>query len=386
MTDPRLARPSWRGRTNVDALTIHVIETAERAAGHQFVVTQGSYQSGRGDSNSAGTHDLGGVVDLRWCGHSACIGHLRRAGLVAWHRTPLQGPWPHHVHGIVRGHPLLTRGAAQQVREWEVGRNGLASGGRDDGPRVVIPIPSLPSPATIVHASLHHSATPKVVANYLAALATKHGADLITTTEAKGFGKVVAVRKALGPGWAVKRKGEYLIARRTAVFAWRAEAEIHRLTKVNRGLSKWRDLYVGTFPVAYRPSATDVALEVGHLAATVESGDQYRTAAKDAKAVLTHKRGLLQWSRRVKRTPAGVVPILAFDSNVDQKRDVWVDHLEERLGVPSIWADRDPKRGTHGKRLIDTIHTTAEVDTAFVSTIQPPKPIDHRAIVTRIHL
>lgn len=386
MSDPRLARPSWRGRTNVDALTIHVIETAERAAGHQFVVTQGSYQAGGGDSNSAGTHDLGGVVDLRWCGHSACIGHLRRAGLVAWHRTPRQGPWVDHVHGIVRGHPLLTNSAIRQVRDWEAGLNGLASRGRDDGPQVMIPFPELPGPLTVVHASLHHSAKPKVVGNYLATLATQHKADLITTTEAKGLGKVAAIRKALGVGWTVKRKGEYLIARRGAVVGWRGVPEVVRLTFVNRGLTKWRDLYVGSFPLTHRPTGTPLVLEVGHLAAGVESGDKYRTAAKDAKAVKTHRRGLLQWSRRVKRLPSSATPILAFDSNLDQKRDGWVDHLERALGVPSIWSDRDPKRGTHGKRLIDTVHTTASVKTAFVSPIQPPAPIDHRAVVTRINL
>lgn len=147
MPDTRLARPSWRGRTNVDALTIACIEHAEQIGGHQFVITQGSYQSGGGDENSAGTHDRGGVVDLRWCGHGDCILALRKAGMAAWHRTPRQGPWPDHIHAVVVGHPLLAESAERQVRAYLDGRNGLASNGPDDGPRLSpIPRPVWPWP------------------------------------------------------------------------------------------------------------------------------------------------------------------------------------------------------------------------------------------------
>ena len=147
MTDARLARPSWRGRTNVDALTIACIERAESLGGHQFVVTQGSYQGGRGDVNSAGTHDGGGVVDLRWCGHARCILALRQVGMAAWHRTPRQGPWPDHIHAVVIGHPRLAASAARQVQSYLSGRNGLANNGTDDGPRLEpIPRPMWPWP------------------------------------------------------------------------------------------------------------------------------------------------------------------------------------------------------------------------------------------------
>jgi hypothetical protein len=146
MSDPRLARPSWRGRTNVDALTIACVEHAEKIGGHEFVVTQGSYNAG-GVSASAGTHDRGGVVDLRWCGHNACIVALRKAGMAAWHRDPNQGPWPHHVHAVVIGHPFLSSGAANQVTAYLNGRNGLANNAPDDGPRLVpIPRPVWPWP------------------------------------------------------------------------------------------------------------------------------------------------------------------------------------------------------------------------------------------------
>ena len=155
MADPRLARPSWRGRTNVDALTIACIEHAEQivrderpAIAHVFYVTQGSYQSGGGDVNSAGTHDLGGVVDLRWCGHDFCIEALRRAGMTAtWHRTPEQGPWPHHVHAVVRDHPYQADSAKRQTASVLRGGNGLAYERPDDGPQLrPYPMPVWPWP------------------------------------------------------------------------------------------------------------------------------------------------------------------------------------------------------------------------------------------------
>jgi len=137
MTDP-LARPLWRGRTNVDAITAAAIEKAEEIGGHEFVVTQGSYQNSV--SASAGTHDGGGAVDLRWCGHVGCILALRKAGFAAWHRNPSQGPWPDHTHAVLIGHPKLAPSAARQVDSYRAGRNGLANNGADDGPRIS-PIP-----------------------------------------------------------------------------------------------------------------------------------------------------------------------------------------------------------------------------------------------------
>ena len=147
MSDPRLERPEWRGRTNVDAFTIACLEHAEHLCGHEHVVTQGSYQAGDGDPNSAGTHDLGGVVDLRWTGRNVCVLNLRKAGMFAWHRTPQQGPWPDHIHAGVLGHPLLAPLAEAQETDYLNRRNGLANHGPDDGPRLnPIPRPVWPWP------------------------------------------------------------------------------------------------------------------------------------------------------------------------------------------------------------------------------------------------
>lgn len=152
MTDARLERPLWRGRTNVDAYTIAWVEHAEDVVrrnwpeiAHSFNVTQGSYQGDGGDPNSGTTHRLGGVVDLSWCGHDNCLWALRIAGGFAWHRTPDQGNWPHHIHGGPRLHPFQDDALHRQELSYDADGNGL--GGADDFRRPnPIPDPVWPWP------------------------------------------------------------------------------------------------------------------------------------------------------------------------------------------------------------------------------------------------
>jgi len=142
----------------VDAFTIAWIEHAEAIVrekapdlAHEFVVTQGSYQGTGGDSDSAGTHALGGAVDLRWCGHDVCLLALRLAGGFVWHRKPLWRNgvlvWPDHIHGAPIGHPYMAPVLQRQETASLDRRNGLADNGPDDGPRLdPIPRPNWPYP------------------------------------------------------------------------------------------------------------------------------------------------------------------------------------------------------------------------------------------------
>jgi hypothetical protein len=108
--------------------------------------TQGSYSGGV--AASGGTHDGGGAIDLAGqdSGMTQAIREAirdggRRVGFAMWVRTPDQSDWPYHVHGIAvqaggkgdRG--CLSSGAHDQVVDYYEGRNGLASGAPDDGPR-----------------------------------------------------------------------------------------------------------------------------------------------------------------------------------------------------------------------------------------------------------
>lgn len=135
---------TWHGVT-LDARSAAMMdEVARLCDGIIIDPTQGSYSGGV--SASAGTHDGGGAIDiaaenLPQSHRDKIVYEMRRVGWAAWHRTPDQSDWPHHIHGIAvqpggktdRG--CLSSGAHEQVHDYHEGRNGLASGAPDDGPR-----------------------------------------------------------------------------------------------------------------------------------------------------------------------------------------------------------------------------------------------------------
>lgn len=119
--------------------TRDMLEAARAAVGFSTSLTQGSYSSDVGAS--AGTHDGGGAIDI---GGAALSGEqrqqlcraLRDVGFAAWVRSPSQGNWGWHLHGIAICDPDLSSGARNQVADYYAGRNGLANGAADDGPQV----------------------------------------------------------------------------------------------------------------------------------------------------------------------------------------------------------------------------------------------------------
>ncbi len=112
----------------MDYETAAVIMAAEAELGYQLTVAQGCYNPG-GVAASAGTHDGGGVFDLVPFDWERKVRVLRSLGCAAWHRLPSQGPWPEHIHAVVRKHPTLSGAAAAQVVDFDKNprRNGLAS-------------------------------------------------------------------------------------------------------------------------------------------------------------------------------------------------------------------------------------------------------------------
>jgi len=126
----------------VNARTDRMLAQAEQLLGRDLVLEQGSYNPG-GDPTSAGTHDGGGVVDVSVKGMSsgtrtAVARALREVGFAAWVRSPSQGKWPWHIHAVVISDTDLSSPAQHQVGDYYLGKNGLANGGPDDGPRVPI--------------------------------------------------------------------------------------------------------------------------------------------------------------------------------------------------------------------------------------------------------
>ncbi|HEU4946904.1 MAG TPA: hypothetical protein VFT31_07105 [Kribbella sp.] len=135
---PREKIITHRGRSNVNQRTWNMIEAAEKLAGFKFVITQGSYNKG-GVRSSAGTHDGGGVVDIRArdlgpARRGAAVLALRKVGFAAWLRTPEQANWPYHIHAVAKGDKDLAAQAKAQVAAYLKGRNGLKRNLRDDGP------------------------------------------------------------------------------------------------------------------------------------------------------------------------------------------------------------------------------------------------------------
>jgi hypothetical protein len=115
-----------------------MLAAADAMLDFEIVLSQGSYNPG-GVGASAGTHDGGGTVDIsvssltttqRW----QTVKALRTVGFAAWLRTPAQGPWPFHIHAVAVGDTDLAIAARNQVADYYVGKNGLASHAADNTP------------------------------------------------------------------------------------------------------------------------------------------------------------------------------------------------------------------------------------------------------------
>jgi hypothetical protein len=141
-----VSRVEWRGKT-FDSRTRDMLAEVAKIVGDDIYVhpVQGSYNSG-GVAASAGTHDAGGAVDLRTSNLSSSqksrlLKAMRKVGFAAWLRTPDQGNWGPHCHGIAvqpggkNDKGVLSSGAHSQVVAYYEGRNGLANHHHDDGPR-----------------------------------------------------------------------------------------------------------------------------------------------------------------------------------------------------------------------------------------------------------
>ena len=120
---PPGAARNFRGKRLNDR-TIAMLLNAERMLGAAFHITQGSYSTSVAASGS--THAGGGAMDTNGPrGWGAAVSALRRAGFAAWHRTPSQGPWGHHIHSIAIGDSSASPAAKRQVQSFLRGGDGL---------------------------------------------------------------------------------------------------------------------------------------------------------------------------------------------------------------------------------------------------------------------
>jgi hypothetical protein len=114
----------WHGGTFTERFA-NTLKTAQRLDHAYLPVIQGGF---RKRTSYSGSSHRGDAIDTVW--NSGRLSAMRRAGVYAWHRTPAQGPWGHHIHGIPKkgfGYPLGS-GLWQQA-DAARGGNGLMRGG-----------------------------------------------------------------------------------------------------------------------------------------------------------------------------------------------------------------------------------------------------------------
>lgn len=131
------AHTTFTGKT-VNQRTKDMLIAADALVAHAIALSQGSYNPG-GVGASAGTHDGGGCVDISVSSldntqRLQTVKALRTVGFAAWLRSPDQGPWPYHIHAVAIGDTDLAIAARNQVADYYVGKNGLASHAADDTP------------------------------------------------------------------------------------------------------------------------------------------------------------------------------------------------------------------------------------------------------------
>lgn len=130
--------PDPYGRTTrdgkvVDNITNAALKAAEKRLGYKLSVVQGSYNAGK-VAASAGTHDLGGVVDLMPWDWENKVRALRAVGFAAWYRPTIPGLWSAHVHAVLINHSMLAPSAARQVEAYLDRRDGLKGNSPDTDP------------------------------------------------------------------------------------------------------------------------------------------------------------------------------------------------------------------------------------------------------------
>lgn len=129
-------RRQYQGKT-FDLLTLQVIHTADTllalpkygAEVEPATWTQGSF---RPWTNYSGpTHRRCGAGDATaWNWRNRVI-VFDLLGMVGFHRTPKQGPWPEHVHLVLNGFSCVDPYAQDQIKSAMNGRDGLKGNRKD---------------------------------------------------------------------------------------------------------------------------------------------------------------------------------------------------------------------------------------------------------------
>lgn len=144
----RWARVKFRGKVVDNDLKYRLL-AMERILGYKLTLVQGINPGGV--AQSGGTHD-GPAVDLAPYDWENKV-HVGRefAALAIWHRTPAEGDWGEHEHGVPIGNKNLSWQAARQVEDYLANppRNGLANHAPDTFPYRPDPVIPFDYPAAV---------------------------------------------------------------------------------------------------------------------------------------------------------------------------------------------------------------------------------------------
>lgn len=139
-------------RTTLDGHTVNrrtlaafLTAQARPQTDNDWTVFQGSYNAG-GVSQSAGTHDGGGAIDVSPFNWEQRVHALRAVGFAAWHRPAIPNLWGEHIHCILIGDKEMSPAAREQVAQFRNHQDGLAGHGPDNtwrpNPEVVFDYPA----------------------------------------------------------------------------------------------------------------------------------------------------------------------------------------------------------------------------------------------------
>lgn len=119
---------NWKGKRFTEAM-VERLKAAQQISGANFRISQGGFRPTTSYSGSTHNKD---AIDISSPISDTVVRALRLAQIAAWHRTPAQGPWGHHIHGVPLPGPgiQLSASALGQVNSYLRGGNGL--GGKDD--------------------------------------------------------------------------------------------------------------------------------------------------------------------------------------------------------------------------------------------------------------
>lgn len=213
---------------------------------------------------------------------------------------------------------------------------------------------------------------------------TMPGVKLVTGTE-HGSGDHDPAFEA--DGWDHVRKGECVVAWDTTVFepAWAASLTLIG-TPYYRGGNENSRTKLLSVPLRHIATGRVLMVRVAHTPAHVQAGDGFRrTTARVIRQAAGWMSGLVAWGRRsarFRRHHPHAAELAIADWNVDLLRRYWRALIRRTLNLRCAWTKHLPRRGTHGRRLIDGVfYRLLKVDNARV--LPKGKSSDHHAIATK---